>query len=112
MFDVFVKVDSDGRIINITSSMYIDDTTGWVLIDSGAGDKYQLAGGNYFPRPIRNIMGVPVFKLVDGHPVERGKEEILADMQALPKSQFDTRLEFLEKRLSVITELLAKMGIK
>ena len=112
MFDVFVKVDSNGRIINITSSMYIDSSEGWVLIDSGEGDRYQLAGGNYLPRPIRNIMGIPVFKLVDGKPVERSKSEILADMQALPKSQIDTRLDVLEKRLSVITELLAKLGLK
>ena len=112
MFDVFVKVDSDGRIVNITSSMYIDSTEGWVLIDSGVGDKYQLAGGNYFQRPIRNIMGIPIFKLVDGKPVERSNDEILSDMQSLPKSQFDSRLEAVERGLSVIKELLTKMGIK
>ena len=112
MFDVFVKVDSEGRIINISSSMYIDDTEGWTLIDSGMGDKYQLAGGNYFNKPIRNIMGIPVYKMEMGEIRERSEEEIRADIKAPEKTEIEKRIETIEKTVQAISDLLAKLGMK
>ena len=52
---------------------------GWVLIDEGYGDRYNLCQGNYFPQPIMDDRGIYRYKLVDGKPVERTQEEMDAD---------------------------------
>lgn len=43
MYDyiVYVITDTQGRIAAINSSAFMPDTTGWVQIDQGGGDKYQ-----------------------------------------------------------------------
>lgn len=85
---VYAKTDSQSRIITINSNAFLTDLTGWTEIDSGNGDKYHHAQGNYFPQPIfTELEGIPRYKLVDGAPVERTAEEIAADIAALPKSE-------------------------
>lgn len=76
---VYVKTDTANRITEINSSAFLPDPTGWVKIDSGFGDKYHHAQGNYFDKPIRDEHGVYRYKLVDGQPVERTAEEMDAD---------------------------------
>lgn len=62
----------------------IEDISQWVLIDEGIGDKYNLCQSNYFPTPLYEEHGIPVYKLVDGVAVERTAEEIKADIAAIP----------------------------
>ena len=76
---VYVKTDSCGCITAANSSAFLLDTTGWTEIDSGYGDKYHHAQGNYFPQPIIDDRGVYRYKLVNGKPVERTQEEMDAD---------------------------------
>lgn len=76
---VYVKTDTANRITAINSSAFLPDTTGWVEIDSGFGDKYHHAQGNYFDKPIRDEHGVYRYKLVDGQPAPRTAEEMDAD---------------------------------
>ena len=76
---VYVKVDESNRITAINSSEFLADVTGWTEIDSGYGDKYHHAQGNYFPQPIMDERGIYRYKLVDGKPVERTQEEMDAD---------------------------------
>ena len=76
---VYVKVDESNRITAINSSAFLADVTGWTEIDSGYGDKYHHAQGNYLPGPLTDNRGVYRYKLVDGKPVERTQEEMDAD---------------------------------
>ena len=76
---VYVKVDESNRITAINSSAFLADVTGWTEIDSGYGDKYHHAQGNYFDKPLCDERGIYRYKLVDGKPVERTKEEMDAD---------------------------------
>ena len=76
---VYVKVDESNRVTSINSSAFISDVIGWVQIDSGYGDKYHHAQGNYLPKPLYDDRGVYRYKLVDGKPVERTQEEMDAD---------------------------------
>ena len=78
-YDVYVKPDEAGRITAINSSAFLSDTDGWVKIDHGVSDKFHHAQGNYFPQPIIDERGIYRYKLVDGKPVERTKEEMDAD---------------------------------
>lgn len=76
---VYVKVDESNRITAINSSAFLADVTGWTEIDSGYGDKYHHAQGNYFDKPLYDERGIYRYKLVDGKPVERTQEEMNAD---------------------------------
>ena len=73
---VYVKSNEDGYITDVNSSGFLADTTGWVEIDRGYGDKYHHAQGNYFPEPIITEGGAYRYKLVDGATVECTAEEI------------------------------------
>lgn len=75
-YTVYVKTNSDGYITAVNSSAFLTDSTGWIEIDSGYGDKYHHAQGNYFPQPIITDGGAYRYKLVDGKPVECTPEEI------------------------------------
>lgn len=76
----YVKTDSNGYITAVNSSAFLSDTAGWTEIDSGYGDKYHHAQGNYLDKPLFEEHGVPVYKFVDGEVVERTEAEIAADI--------------------------------
>ena len=79
LYNVLVRVDDAGRITSINSSAFLPDASGWVQIDSGYGDRYHHAQGNYFDKPLCDERGICRYKLVDGKPVERTQEEMDAD---------------------------------
>lgn len=79
---VYVLPDADGRITRIDGGITVGnirDFTGWVLIDEGYGDRYNLCQGNYLPGPLTDDRGIYRYKLVDGAVVERTQEEMDAD---------------------------------
>ena len=76
---VYVKVDEENRITSVNSSAFLRETDGWTEIDSGYGDKYHHAQGNYFDKPLYDERGIFRYKLVNGRPVERTQEEMDAD---------------------------------
>lgn len=62
----------------------IEDISQWVFIDEGIGDRYNLCQSNYFPTPLYEEHGIPVYKLADGVAVERTEAEIAEDIAAIP----------------------------
>lgn len=76
---VYVKVDKSNRVTSVNSSAFLADVTGWTEIDSGYGDKYHHAQGNYFDKPLCDERGICRYKLMNGRPVERTKDEMDAD---------------------------------
>jgi hypothetical protein len=102
---VYVKTNSDGYIIAINSSEFLTDTTEWAEIDSGYGDKYHHAQGNYLPEAIFTDSGVYRYKLVDGTPVECTSEDIKAQEEAnevaLPPTT-EERVEALEAAVMML----------
>ena len=79
---VYVKKDEGNRIISVDSNDFLSDTTGWIQIDAGAGDRYPHAQNNYFPKPKYDERGIPRYAYVpDGDPKwrERTQEEMDAD---------------------------------
>ena len=111
-FAVFVKVDEGGRVVDINSSMFLQNTEGWVEIARGVGDAFQHAQGNFMPKPIFNVDGIPIYKMEMGEIKERNKDEIQADVKPTEKSPLEKRLEKLETSLNTIKELLARLGMK
>ncbi|AOR24295.1 hypothetical protein [Clostridium taeniosporum] len=90
---VYVKIDENNCIIDINSSIFIDNIDNYIQIDEGLGDKYAHAQGNYLDKPLMDNQGRCNYKLVNNElielvenekgklfppiPVEPSKEEIL-----------------------------------
>ena len=81
---VYIRTDSTGRVLEINSSAFLVDTTGWTQIDEGWGDKYHHAQGNYLDGPLYTEDGIPRYKLDRGRVAERTEEELAADRAAMP----------------------------
>lgn len=82
LYKVYIKIDSNNKIIRVNSSDFIVELENWLEIDSGMGDRYHHAQGNYFPGPLYDERGIPRYAYVpDGSPKwrERTKEEMEAD---------------------------------
>ena len=84
---VYARIINNAYYITaVNSSAFLTDTTGWVEIDRGYGDKYGHAQGNYFPEPIMTFGGAYRYKLVDGEPVACTPEEIREQEEAIKSS--------------------------
>lgn len=107
---VYVKTNSSGYIVAVNSSEFLTDTTDWVEIDQGYGDKYHHAQGNYFPGPILAEGGAYRYKLVDGKPVECSAEEIAeqenVQTPGTPSPSIEDRVGTLELDSSEMKEAL------
>ena len=109
---VYAKTDSSGHITAVNSSAFLTDTAGWTEIDSGYGDKYHHAQGNYFPQPIITMGGAYRYKLVDGKPVECTPEEIAQQEEALKPAStptLESRVETLETTTDDMILLMADL---
>lgn len=110
---VYVKTNSNGYITAVNSSEFLTDTTDWVEIDSGYGDKYHHAQGNYFPESIITDGGAYRYKLVDGVPVECTPEEIAEQEEANVSTSTPTqeeRIAELEEENAMLMECLLEMS--
>lgn len=108
---VYIRVDDAGRVIDINSSAFLQNTEGWVAVDRGAGDRYQHAQGNYLPEPICGLDNIPIYKLDMGKIVKRTLEEMRADAKAPEKTPLE-RLAKVEDALKTITNIINKLGVK
>lgn len=102
---VYVKVNSNGYIMGVNSSVFLTDTTGWVEIDSGYGNKYAHAQGNYFPESIFTDGVAYRYKLVDSKVMKCSEEEILTQEEAnkpIPVITTEERVEALEAAVTML----------
>ena len=107
---VYVRTDDAGSITEINSSAFLQDTTDWVQIDSGYGDKYHHAQGNYLPGPLYNERGIYRYKLVEGTPIERTQEEMDADYTPTEiKPTTEQRVDALETTTDDIILMMADL---
>ena len=76
---VYIRVDHLSRIIEVNSSEFIADTTSWIKIDEGEGDRFHHAQNNYFEKSLTDERDIFRYKYEDGSVVERSSEEMDAD---------------------------------
>lgn len=60
---VYVKTNTNGEVIEVTSSIFLKDPTGWKEIDKGYGDRYAHAQSQYFDKPLQNEDGTYNYKI-------------------------------------------------
>ena len=63
---VYIKTNANGYITEVGSDIFIKDTTGWIKIDEGNGDKYAHAQSQYFEKPLVNENGAYGYKYENG----------------------------------------------
>lgn len=96
-YKVYVKTDEAGRVVAVVSSAFLQSTDGWTEIDSGYGDAYHHAQGNYLPLPIVDERGVYRYKLDGDVVADRTAEEMDADVVELEQQPTDAeRIKSLE----------------
>ena len=76
-YKVYIKTDKNNCVTSVESDLTLKNTTGYVQIDEGIGDKYSHAQGNYFPRDklLRDSQGRCNYKYVNNEVVELTDEE-------------------------------------
>lgn len=98
---VYVKTDDKNRIVCVNSSAFLTDLAGWVEVDSGFGDKYHHAMGNYFDDAIADERCIYRYKLVNGKPENRTTAEMDADyIEPVPQPDPTERIAALEAQLA------------
>lgn len=107
--EVYVKTDEQSRILEIGSSIFLTDTSGWIKIDAGEGDRYYHAQNHYLSDSVTTIDGIPRYKLVEGKPVERASDEIEHDRAKLPPpaqslSDLQKENDLLKQQVHALTE--------
>lgn len=68
---VYVKVNTNNEIIEVSSSIFIQDTIDWIEIDEGYGDKYAHAQSQYFDKPLINEDGSYNYNYIGGRILEK-----------------------------------------
>ena len=104
-YKVLVRVDAAGRVVEINSNAFITNTDGWVEIDSGWGDKYHHAQGNYLESPLTDERGLFLYKLENGQIVKRSAAEVEADYKPQPFAPTqEERLAALEDAFNLLLD--------
>ncbi len=99
---VYIQTDDKNRIIRCEGGYTTPaDLTGWIYIDEGDGDKYNLCQSNYFDGGLYTYDGIPRYKWDGEQAVERTDAEIEADRAEIPEPPPTT-----EQRVSELEEQL------
>lgn len=69
---VYVRVNEYNEVVEVNSSNFITDYTGWVYIDEGNGDRYAHAQNHYFGKPLISQSGIYNYYLLNGIIMDRG----------------------------------------
>lgn len=104
---VYIQTDTEGRIIRCDGGYTTpSDLTGWIEIDEGNGDKYNLCQAHYFAGGLYTIDGIHRYKYAEGAAVLRTDAEIDADRANIVGQPTNT------ERLSAVEEAInALMGV-
>lgn len=112
-YKVLVRVDSAGRVVEINSSAFVQDASSWTEIDSGWGDKYHHAQGNYLESPLTDERGLFLYKLESGKAVKRSAAEVEADYKPQPAALTqEERLTALEDAFNLLSERVRALFVR
>ncbi|MEG2022117.1 MAG: hypothetical protein RR087_11800 [Oscillospiraceae bacterium] len=107
-YKVYIKTDAQGRVVEINSSAFIQDSTKWLQIAEGSGDRYHHAQRNYLEKNIVNADGTHAYiyenKIV--------RETTIAE-QGAERASFPKPSPSIDERLAAAeSAVLALMGVQ
>ncbi len=83
---VYIRTDEHGQIARCEGGYTTpSDLTGWIEIDEGTGDKYNLRQSHYFDGCLYTVDGIPRYKWDGSAAVLRTDEEMEADRASIPE---------------------------
>lgn len=102
----YITVDEQGCIVDGFSDAFRQPSEADICINEKGGYQFRLfAGGEENPQLLTED-GIPLYKNVGGHAVERTAEEIEADRSALPQPEAvptqEERIADLEEAVDMI----------
>ena len=104
---VYIQTDINKTVTAINSSIFLQDTTGWIEIDEGNGDKYAHAQSQYLTKGLMDEKGRFNYKydtsLVELTEAEKG---ILFPPAPPQPTEMDLMKQKLESQDKVIEELM------
>ena len=91
---VYIQTDADGRILRCEGGYTTPaDLTGWLEIDEGDGDRYNLCQSHYFDGGLYTMDGIPRYHWDGEKAVLRSEEDLEADRSAIPEPKPSGTLE-------------------
>ena len=91
---VYIQTDADGRILRCDGGYTTPaDLTGWLEIDEGNGDRYNLCQSHYFDGGLYTMDGIPRYHWAGEKAVLRSETDLEADRSAIPEPKPSTNLE-------------------
>ena len=82
----YIQTDTEGRIVRCEGGYTTPaDLTGWIEIDEGTGDKYNLCQSHYFEGGLYTMDGIPRYRWDGAAAILRTDEELEADRAAIPE---------------------------
>lgn len=112
MFKVYIKVDNKSRITAINSDYFLKDTTGWIYIDMGEGDKFRHAQNNYLPSSLYTSGGICRYEYKNGVVKERSLKAITTEFLEASKELSNStvspeeRFEEIESAIIELAEII------
>ena len=106
-YTVYAETNENGIITAINSSAFLTDTTGWIEIDEGEGDKYHHAQSNYLPAGLTDENGIFNYKLTNGKPELRTAEEKAPELERIAAAQ---EISELKSKLAATDYIAAKIA--
>lgn len=100
---VYIKTDNNNTVTAINSSIFLQDTTGWIEINEGNGDKYAHAQSQYLEKGLMDEKSRYNYKY-DAGLVEltEAEKEILFP----PTSLQPTEIDLMKQELINVQEAL------
>ncbi|WP_312280809.1 hypothetical protein [Oscillibacter sp.] len=110
---VYIQIDFVGRIIRCEGGYATPaDLTGWVEIDEGEGDRYNLCQAHYFDGGLYTMDGIPRYKYVNGACALRTDAEVEADRAAIPSPQPGKTLEEVAAYLNETAQAVMELSVE
>lgn len=104
---VYIQTDSQNHIIQCEGGYYPPaDPTGWILINEGIGDRYNLCQSHYFEGGLYTVDGIPRYKYINSEVILRSDFEIEADRNAIPKIKEQPTVSELMDAILELSELV------
>ena len=91
---VYIQTDADGRILRCEGGYTTPaDLSGWLEIDEGNGDRYNLCQNHYFDGGLYTMDRIPRYRWDGEKAVLRSEDELEADLDAIHDPEPSTNLE-------------------
>ena len=92
--NVYIQIDTEGLILRCDGGYTTPtDLSGWLEIDEGTGDRYNLCQSHYFDGGLYTMGGIPRYHWDGEKAVMRSEDELEADRSAIPEPKPSGTLE-------------------